>query len=329
MTSLPGHSQIQRRNDRPAAIVAPRAPTSHSFLEYHRSRDELRGLSLAVAEGLDGCQAGESGGYILVRSDLPAELYLEVPFVRRAWRLIDGLNEPGPFASIPVTRYVGSWSTNRYLAEGTLGYRFDPRSVSSILEECGLIHVDPVNGMITTPRRGHGLPRETFTGTSFFRFLNRHTWKFDDGLPQLSFVRRNGLLLLLLLIRSPSGLTAYDLADVLIAVAHIRGIPESPLAWLDDRQVMAAVIQGRLFHRVGPMLGLVEPVPDEERVPPSADCGRPSPRRVIAPVGRTQSVREGASANRLNCRSRPSCRDALSRGYRLTPFARRVMCRQI
>ncbi|MDA3949438.1 MAG: hypothetical protein PF508_09435 [Spirochaeta sp.] len=77
----------------PPPTVHVRADAFARFRSNHRRREELCGLPLAAVRALLGAREARFSGYLTIRSDLAAPAYLEVPFVRRAWRLLHFLGE--------------------------------------------------------------------------------------------------------------------------------------------------------------------------------------------------------------------------------------------
>lgn len=64
-----------------------------TFWLYYQKRESLGGLSLSSIYALLGGQEARFSGCLALRTDLEAAAYLEVPFVRRAWRLLRLLDD--------------------------------------------------------------------------------------------------------------------------------------------------------------------------------------------------------------------------------------------
>lgn len=257
------------------------------FWMYHRSHPELQNISLAVARALLGAREERFSGYLTIREDLPSDWYLELPFVRRCWRLLWILDEQEHGDSddrkVLVTcdagttadnRYAGlsfAWSLIRELDMSPESARVNMRAMLFFLIEAGMLVLRP--GRVLS-ERARGLIAAGSPG-SFYKALlvrtfNRCIWDREDGLPPLVSIQLNGLYLLYIVharFREPEdtvGTSARYLAERITALNRVLRVVPDPSYWIRDEHVLAHAIHHRFLTRIGRILGLIEPIPDLE-----------------------------------------------------------------
>ena len=267
-----------------------------SFWFRTRKHAEFRGLSVAAVEALSGARERRTAGYVVVRRDLPPERYLEVPFVRRAWRLLwllddgggirfnnraglgDGDAHPNAFShfnshthtrNTAIASVSFDWSLARSLEMNPGSAQWELHLLISTLHRCGFLDVYDPRGLA---QRSRDLIRTGSVGrfykALFFRLFNRFPWGDTDGMPDLLLVQYAALYLTWIVTHATAeGCSAQDLQRALHAVARHLHIPADGSDWIAAPAVTSRVIRDRFLARVASMLGLVELSPSEERRP--------------------------------------------------------------
>lgn len=268
------------------------------FWLRHRPHPELDNLSLSTVRCLLGAREARFSGFLSIREDLPGDRYLELPFVRRCWRLLWILDEyqHGDYCGEPLL--VGSrrehrginsgmrftWALTRELDMNPETAQVNMRAMVQFLVEAGLIETH--NDCLLS-ERARGLVAGGSPGSFYkalcLRAFNRCMWDRADGLPPLISIQLNGLYLLYALharfrdsairdglngcSRSVSsseslGTSAMDLARRIDSINRILRFDPEPSYWVKDVRVVARAIHFRLLSRLGRILGLIEPVAD-------------------------------------------------------------------
>lgn len=246
------------------------------FRATHRPLVELQNLSISSVRALLGAREEHFSGMLTIREDLPSQWYLEVPFLRRCWRLVWILDEyeQGDHAGEPLlTRTDQGFSFSRDLLKD-----LDMSPESARINMLVLIRFLVEAGMLQLRRTGFLSDRAralvaagspgAFYKSLCIRTFNRCSWGRDDNLPPFHSIQLNGLFLLFVMhsrCRGESGrrdTSALVLAEKICALNSLLGIAPGPDVWIRDQQGMASVIHFRLLARIGRILGLVEQVPD-------------------------------------------------------------------
>lgn len=257
------------------------------FWLRHRPHPELDNLSLSTVRCLLGAREARFSGFLSIREDLPGDRYLELPFVRRCWRLLWILDEyqRGDYCGEPLLvgsrrEHYGfgsgvrfSWALTRELDMNPETAQVNMRAMVQFLVEAGLIEVR--NNCLLS-ERARGLVAAGSPGSFYkalcLRAFNRCMWDRDDGLPALISVQLNGLYLLYALharfqdstvsSTDSRGTSAMDLARRIDSINRILRFDPEPSYWVKDVRVVARAIHFRLLSRLGRILGLIEPLAD-------------------------------------------------------------------
>jgi hypothetical protein len=272
----PGEAAASTGYDALSRRMASRA-AFRRFRELYREREELAGMSVATVLALRGAREVRCAGYLTVRPDLPPETYLEVPFVRRSWRLLRLLadrngDSVGEYPCLcprkrdnPIT-----WDIRRSIGMDPATARINLGILIRILVDCGFLDCSASGWLsdITLRLVRHGSAGEYYQAL-LYRMFSRCSWVFDDGFPAVPVIPEHTLFLMWVLQRYPQGRSALDLADALRAadrlcvmenaagstISDVSGsVPSRPMS----RHVLAAILHARFFARTGPILGLTE-----------------------------------------------------------------------
>lgn len=266
-----------------------------------RSRPDLHNLSVAALRGLLGAREARFAGFLGIRDDLPPDHYLEIPFVRRCWRLLRAL-EGHERGEVPATAPVAgrsssrgersgdvltfSWELSRTLDMNPATAHVNMRALLHHFLDAGfleLVDTDAPTRFLSDRARAlaaAGSPGPFFKALCI-RSFNRCGWNRDDALPPLVSVQLNGLFLLYALHATfrdsggTAGATAMDLAVKIGEINRVIRSEEDPRFWVRDDRLLARVIHFRLLSRIGRMLGLIEPLVTPGVEQPSALWDQP------------------------------------------------------
>lgn len=209
------------------------------FRRLTRPRRELAGLSLAAVRALAGADPVRAAGYLQVRDDLPASAYLGVPFVRRAWRLLQAVQADGGVfftadpggsplpadapRSLLLSRVSFDWALARKVGMDPRRAAVNLKLLILVLHAAGFLTATTTARTAATTGRsitgGSGPVRcsaeaeaalnadavGVFYRTLFFRFFSVVPWNLLDDLPPVAMLQRYGLVLLRALVRPAGG----------------------------------------------------------------------------------------------------------------------------
>jgi hypothetical protein len=281
---------------RPISELSEKAGGFAGFWYRTRRRPDLEGISLAAILALGGGWEEQAAGFLSIREDLPPAEYLEVPFVRRAWRLLwllddgDGVHfevrepdppgavtspgalppsgvlpPPGSVAALPRVRAISvDWSVLRALDMSPRTAQYNFHALMQILEGAGFLESTGSNGL---SQRTQELLRDGSVGSFYkallLRFYNRFPWETADSLGPMTALQYHGLYLTWLLTRRDGGTwTPRTLQRRLSSLARILKTPADGTTWSTDETMIARAIRDRFLRSAGRTLGLVELVPE-------------------------------------------------------------------
>ncbi|TVR71909.1 MAG: hypothetical protein EA427_03715 [Spirochaetaceae bacterium] len=246
------------------------------FRISHRPVARLQNLSITGVRALLGAREERFAGILTIRDDLPPHRYLELPFVRRCWRLLWILDEyeqgdyQGEALIVPTgSGFSFSWSLVRDLDMNPESAQVNMRALLVFLIEAGFLDLRR-DGFLSDRARAlvaAGSPG-AFYKALCIRTFNRCSWHREDGLPPFHSIQLNALYLLYVLhsrhggVSRSEGTSAVVLAESITGLNRMLRIDPEPDLWTRDVQVMARAIQFRLLCRIGRILGLVEQIPD-------------------------------------------------------------------